>query len=251
MLSRCQLWREMGGICLSLNDRADSRGWPRAVIFDLDGTLVDSAPDIAAALNEVLGRRDLPPFTLEKVKEMVGGGIPALIRRALEAHGVQAHDIEPLVADMVGVYAGRATVLTALYEGAEDVLVRLRDEGVKIALCTNKLQEITDIIMRDLGVAGYFSSVIGAKEGRPRKPDPQALQAVLDELGLEAHQAVMVGDSGADAGAAKAANMPLVMASFGYCPRPVEEFEPDAVIASFGELPGALAAMAAHRASAL
>lgn len=233
---------------MSLNDRA--QGWPRAVIFDLDGTLVDSAPDIAAALNDVLGQRNLPHFTLEKVKEMVGGGIPALIRRALDAHGVEAHDIEPLVAEMVSLYASRATTLTVLYDGAEDVLIRLRDEGVKIALCTNKLQEITDIIMRDLRVADYFSSVIGAKDGRPRKPDPGALHAVLDELGLEAHQAVMIGDSGADAGAAKAAGMPLVMASFGYCPRPVEEFEPDAVIASFGALPGALAALAARRASA-
>jgi phosphoglycolate phosphatase len=241
----------MGGICLSSNDRAGGLGWPQAVIFDLDGTLVDSAPDIAAALNEVLGRRDLPPFTLEKVKEMVGGGIPALIRRALNAHGVQPHDIEPLVADMVGVYADRATALTVLYEGAEDVLIRLRDEGVKIALCTNKLQEITNIILRDLRVMDYFSAVIGAKEGRPRKPDPQALQIVLDELEIEAHQAVMVGDSGADAGAAKAVGMPLVMASFGYCPRPVQEFEPDAVIACFSELPSALEAMAARRASSL
>lgn len=243
------LRRAMGGYCLSLTDRAAGRTWPQAVIFDLDGTLVDSAPDIASALNEVLGRRELPPFDLTKVKEMIGGGIPALIRRALDAHGVQPDDIEPLVADMVGVYAGRATTLTTLYEGAEDVLIRLRDEGVKIALCTNKLQEITDIIMRDLRVAGYFSSIIGAKQGRPRKPDPAALHTVLSELGLEAHQAVMVGDSGADAGAAKAAGMPLIMASFGYCPRPVEEFEPDAVINSFSELPQALQAIATRRPS--
>jgi phosphoglycolate phosphatase len=232
---------------LSSSGPASGRLWPRAVIFDLDGTLVDSAPDIAASLNEVLGRRGLPPIALDKVKQMVGGGIPALIRRALEAHGVQPHDIEPLVADMVGVYEARATELTALYSGAEDTLIHLRSEGVQLAVCTNKLQHITDIILRDLGVAGYFASVIGAHVTRPRKPHPGALQAVLDELRLQADECVMVGDSGADAGAAKAVNMPLVMAAFGYCPDPVGSFEPDAVIASFDALPAALDAMAARR----
>jgi phosphoglycolate phosphatase len=227
---------------LSGRERADGDlSWPRAVIFDLDGTLVDSAPDIASALNEVLGRRGLPAFPLDRVKQMVGGGIPALIHRALEAHGVEPHDIDPLVKDMVEVYAGRATALTAPYDGALDELVRLRSAGVKLAVCTNKLQAITDIIMRDLDLSQYFASIVGARAGRPRKPDAGALQAVLDELGLEAEQAVMIGDSGADAGAAKAVGMKLVLAGFGYCTTPLEDFEPDAIIASFAELPEALA----------
>ena len=234
---------------MSGNERVDGgRSWPQAVIFDLDGTLVDSAPDIAAALNEVLGRRGMAPFPLEKVKQMVGGGIPALIRRALEAHGVEPHDIEPLVKDMIGVYAGRATALTTLYEGAEDQLIRLGEAGVKLAVCTNKLQDITDIILRDLGVAKYFASIIGARTGRPRKPEPGALQVVLDELGLEAGQAVMIGDSGADAGAAKAVGMKLVLVSFGYCPDRLEDLEPDAIIDGFSELPGALERIGGSRA---
>jgi phosphoglycolate phosphatase len=234
---------------LSASEHVDGgTSWPRAVIFDLDGTLVDSAPDIASALNEVLGRRGLQAFPIEKVKQMIGGGIPALIRRALEAHGVQPHDIDPLVKDMIGVYSGRATTLTVLYEGAEDELIRLQAAGVKLAVCTNKLQEITDIILRDLSVANYFASVIGARSGRPRKPEPGALQAVLDELGVEAGQAVMIGDSGADAGAAKAVAMPLVLVGFGYCPTRLEDFEPDAVIASFSELPDALERIGRGRA---
>jgi phosphoglycolate phosphatase len=218
------------------------------VIFDLDGTLVDSAGDIASALNEVLGRRDLSPIGLDKVKAMIGGGIPALIKRALEAHGVQPHDIEPLVADMVGVYASRATALTTLYDGAEEVLNQLGASGVKMAVCTNKLQEITDIILRDLGVSGHFASVVGAKLGRPRKPDPEVLKLVLDEMGLEAADAVMIGDSGADAGAAKGAGVTLVLASFGYCQTPLREYEPDAVIDSFPELPQTLENLARQRA---
>jgi phosphoglycolate phosphatase len=234
---------------LSLSARIDGGSiWPRGVIFDLDGTLVDSAPDIASALNEVLGRRDLSPFPLDRVKQMIGGGIPTLIRRALEAHGVEPHDIAALVQDMIGVYSRRATDLTVLYDGAEAELIRLQGAGVKLAICTNKAQDITDIILRDMGLAKYFGSVIGAQEGRPRKPEPGALQAVLDALGLEAGHAVMVGDSGADAGAAKAVGMKLVLVGFGYSPTPVADFAPDAVIAHFGELPDALHRIGGSRA---
>ncbi len=228
--------------------RENGKGWPRAVIFDLDGTLIDSAPDIASALNEVLGRRDLPPFPLERVKEMIGGGIPTLIRRALEAHGVQPHDIQPLVTDMIGVYAGRATALTMLYDGAQEVLDGLKAEGVKMGLCTNKSQEITEIILRDMGLAPYFGSVVGALPGRARKPEAEPLNIVLDALSVGPGEAVMVGDSGADAGAAKAAGIALVLASFGYCHSPLESFAPDAIIDSFGALPETLKTLAAERA---
>lgn len=224
--------------------RDNGMGWPKAVIFDLDGTLVDSAPDIAGALNEVLGRRELPPFELEKVKTMIGGGIPLLIRRALEAHGVEPHDIQPLVTDMLGVYAERATALTVLFDGAMEELARLRAMGVRLAVCTNKNQDLTDIILRDLGIATYFDAVVGARPGLPRKPDPAALQAVLDALNLAVADAVMVGDSGADAGVAKAIGMPVVLVSFGYCHTPLEELEPDATIAGFAELPRVLEALA-------
>lgn len=234
---------------MSESERIDGGlAWPRGVVFDLDGTLVDSAPDIASALNEVLGRRDLSPFPLERVKQMIGGGIPMLIRRALAAHGVEADDIDPLVKDMLGVYSQRATELTVLYEGAEAELVRLQADGVKLAVCTNKSQDITDIILRDLGHTKYFGSVIGAQAGRPRKPEPGALQAVLDQLGMEAGDAVMIGDSGADAGAAKAVGMKLVLVGFGYCTTPLEAFEPDAIIAHFGELPDVLDRIGGSRA---
>jgi phosphoglycolate phosphatase len=223
--------------------RNTGTNWPKAVIFDLDGTLVDSAPDIAAALNEVLGRRGLAPFPLERVKQMIGGGIPVLIKRALEAHGVQPDDIQPVVADMIGVYAARATALTVPFPGAEDELKRLQALGVKMAILTNKNQDITDIIVRDLGMASYFASVVGVRPGGPRKPDPAFVRLVLDELGLDVADAVLVGDSGADAGVAKAVGMPVVLVSFGYSHSPLAELEPDAVIDAFSELPAALAAL--------
>lgn len=224
----------------------DGTAWPRAVIFDLDGTLIDSAPDIASALNEVLQRRGLAPFPLERVKEMIGGGIPTLIRRALEAHGVQPDDIQPLVADMLMVYAARATELTVPFDGAEDLLGRLASDSIKLAICTNKNQEITDIILRDLGLARYFSAIVGARHGLPRKPDPAKLHLILGEFGLAAADAVLIGDSGADAGAAKAAGMTLVLAEFGYCHSPLAQFEPDATIAHLGEVPETLRRLAAR-----
>lgn len=220
-------------------DRKQS-AWPRAIIFDLDGTLVDSAPDIAESLNEVLGQRGLPPLPLASVKAMVGSGIPVLISRALEAHGVQADDVKPLVTDMIGVYAQRATRLTALFDGVEDCLGAFRRSGVKMAVCTNKQQDVTDIILRDLEISHYFECAIGACPELARKPDPAMLHHALGAMGASAAYAVMVGDSHVDAGAAKAAGMPVVLASFGYSPDPVAAFGPDAIIDSFGELPAVL-----------
>ena len=220
--------------------------WPRAVIFDLDGTLIDSAPDIAESLNEVLGRRNLPPFALPDVKRMLGAGIPALITRALAAHGVEAGDVKPLVADMIGVYALRATRLTLPFDGAVERLREFHRDGVKMAVCTNKQQHVTDIILRDLNIAQYFSCAIGARPELARKPDPAMIHLALDAMGTPPARAVMVGDSSADAGAAKAAGLPVVLAAFGYSTTPVAEFGPDAIIASFAELPAVLRRLSAN-----
>ncbi len=225
-------------------DRKQS-AWPRAIIFDLDGTLIDSAPDIVGSLNEILGLRGLPPLPLASVKAMVGSGIPALISRALEAHGVDADDVKPLVADMIGVYAQRATRLTALFEGVRDCLGAFRRSGVKMAVCTNKQQDVTDIVLRDLEIGHYFECAIGARPELARKPDPAMIYHALGAMGATPAHAVMVGDSHVDAGAAKAAGIPVVLATFGYSPNPVAEFGPDATIDSFDELPAALGRLGA------
>ena len=222
---------------------ARGKGWPRAVVFDLDGTLVDSAPDIAASLNEVLGWRDLAPFPLADVRRMIGGGIRLLITRALEAHGVATDDVQPVVDDMLRVYAGRATELTVLFEGAEDTLRDLRGAGVKLAVCTNKVQHITDIILRDLDIAQYFASVVGARPDLPRKPDPAMLHCALAMMEIGAAEAVMVGDSSADSGAAQAAGMPVILAEFGYAPGGIAALAPDAIFAHFADLPAVLASL--------
>jgi phosphoglycolate phosphatase len=214
--------------------------WPQAVIFDLDGTLIDSAPDLAASLNEVLGRRGVQPISLEGVKGMIGGGIPLLITRALLAHGATPGDIKPLVDDMMAVYETRATLLTKLFDGAEQVIRDFRQAGVKMAVCTNKLQQVTDLILRELDIAQYFTAVIGARPLLPRKPDPTKIHMALAAMETSAAGAVMVGDSSNDAEAARAAGIPVVLAAFGYSTTPVDELSPDAVIVSLTELPEAL-----------
>lgn len=221
--------------------------WPEAILFDLDGTLIDSAPDIAAALNEVFARRGLPPFDLPAVKRMIGGGLPKLIERALAAHSISEPDPQPIVAEAAATYASHATELTALFDGVADALGDFQRAGIMMAVCTNKRQDLTDIILRDLGIAGYFGAVVGARDGLPLKPDPASLILALNALGVPAARAVMVGDFGADTGAAKAAGMPVILATFGYSTTPVADLAPDAIFGHFAELPAALRGMRLSR----
>ncbi|MEJ2123897.1 MAG: HAD-IA family hydrolase [Alphaproteobacteria bacterium] len=137
--------------------------------------------------------------------------------------------------------------MTRPFDGVEEILQYFREAGVKMAVCTNKMQTVTDIILRDLDLAKYFDAIIGARDGLPVKPDPAALFLALEQLGVEAQQAVMVGDSDADAGAAKAARMPVILSSLGYSTVSVRDLEPDAVIKHFSELPRSIDVMRALR----
>lgn len=214
--------------------------WPEAIIFDLDGTLIDSAPDIAAAVNRVFARRGLRQFDLTAVNGMIGNGITKLVERALAAHGVSEADPQPIIDETVATYAAHATELTVLFDGVAETLRDFQRAGVKMAVCTNKQQDLTDIILRELGIAGYFGAVVGAREGLPLKPAPAPLRLALDMLGVPAARAVMVGDNGADAGTAKAAGVPVILATFGYSQIPMADLAPDAVIGHFAELPATL-----------
>ncbi len=196
--------------------RREPRDWPDAVVFDLDGTLIDSAPDLAHALNYAIEKRGLPPFPLDEVKQMVGGGVPKLVERALLAHGVSRIGLAPVVADFIEFYGDNLTTRTPLYEGARELLEKLRSEGRPLGLCTNKRHDLTLKTLQVLDLAQYFSAVIGEREGAPRKPDPAPLRGVLAALDVSPARAVMVGDSAADVGCARAAGVASVVVSFGY-----------------------------------
>lgn len=215
-------------------------GWPDAVVFDLDGTLIDSAADIAAALNEGMRRHGLPSFSLEHVKQMIGGGIERLVARALVAHGVPADSLALLTADVMHIYRENPVVQTELYEGARDVLGALKAQGKRLGLCTNKPQDLTVAILAQLGIPDHFPAVIGDRPGKPLKPDPAPLREVLQMLGVTPERAVMVGDSAADVNCARAADVAVIVIAHGYSAVPAGDLGADVVIGSFSELPEAL-----------
>jgi phosphoglycolate phosphatase len=211
--------------------------WPLAVVFDLDGTLIDSATDIAHALNAALGLRGLPPFSVDEVKAMIGGGVPKLAERALIARGVSRLGLLPLAADFVQHYRANLTTHTTLYDGARELLDRFLSEGRRLGLCANKREDLVIETLNQLDLAKYFPAVVGERFGRPRKPDPAPLLAVLRELGVPPSSAVMVGDSAADAGCARAAKVASVIVSFGYGPAGAGAPAGDTSAACLKELP--------------
>lgn len=220
-----------------------SKDWPQAIVFDLDGTLIDSAPDIAHALNAATGTRGLAPFRLEEVKEMIGGGVPQLVERALVARGFPRSELMPLVDDFLVLYRENLTTRTVVYDGARELLERLHGEGRRLGVCTNKNHELTLAILDQLDLAKYFGAVIGEREGKARKPDAAPLLETLAGLGAAPEDALMAGDSEADVACARNAKIPVVVVSFGYSKVAPDALGADAVIDALSDLPGWFSAL--------
>jgi len=216
----------------------------RAVIFDLDGTLVDTVGDIAAALNRTLADRDLPPHTEDAVREMVGGGLAKLLEIGLAAHGItlEPADRNAMVDRLVEHYAASPAALSRLYPGVRETLSALRDAGIACGLCTNKPETIARDLLQALGIAEAFGAIQGADAGFPKKPDPAGLTHVVRALGAVPETALMVGDSAIDLETARAAGLSgVVLVSYGYSVTSVTELKADAVINHIHELVPALA----------
>jgi phosphoglycolate phosphatase len=221
--------------------------WPRAVIFDLDGTLADTVADIAVALNTALDQLGLPPHGEDEVRLMVGGGLAKLLERALARHGVELDQaaFEDAHARLFAAYQARPLVDSELYDGAHDVLLHLRQSHIPLGICTNKPQAITDAVVSGLGIDGAFLCIQGADAGFPKKPDPAALIYVMQKLHAAPAETVMVGDSAADVGAARAAGLKaIVLVNHGYSRLPASELGGDLVIDSLRQLPQSLALLA-------
>ena len=217
--------------------KSEPLDWPKAVVFDLDGTLIDSAPDIAHALNRATEMRGIEPFPLNQVKEMIGGGVPKLIKRALTARGLSVEGVMPLVDDFIALYREELTTRTTVYDGGRELLEQLHGEGRRLGICTNKNHGLTIEILQQLDLIKYFGSVLGEREGRARKPDPAPLLEVVAELGASPQDALMAGDSEADVACARAAGMPVLVVDFGYSRTAPEALGADAVISRLNELP--------------
>jgi phosphoglycolate phosphatase len=206
----------------------------RAVVFDLDGTLIDSVPDIAAALNRCLTAEGHAPLADQAVAGLVGGGARELVARALGA-ATPAADVDRVHADFLAHYDAEPVARTRLYPGVREVLTELGDAGLPLAICTNKPQHLTDHILARLDLAVFFSVVWGAVPGKPLKPDADCLRTVCMEIGASPAETVMVGDSHTDVEAARAAGCPSILVSHGYEHRALASLEADALVAGLPE----------------
>ena len=217
-------------------------GLPEAVLFDLDGTLIDSVPDIAAATNELLARHGLEPLGVDEVRLMVGHGVSPLVRRAFAARSIplSGDGLEARVTEMMPIYGRHLVNLTTLLPGASACLETLAQAGVRLAVVSNKPMPFTRAICDHYGFSGHVAAVQGAEAHLAKKPAPDMLFAALAVLGVDRSGAVMVGDGEADVQAARAAGLPVVVVRGGYGAEPAETFAPDLVIDGLSALAEAL-----------
>jgi phosphoglycolate phosphatase len=223
------------------------------VVFDLDGTLVDTAPDLVATLNTIFAREGLPPVAYDAARNMVGGGARAMIERGLAAEGrkLPAENVDRLVTDFIAHYAAHIADRSRPFPGLEPALDELAAGGCRFAVCTNKLEWLSVRLLDALGLSQRFAAVCGADTFGIKKPDPELLRRTITKAGGHPAQAVMVGDSISDIAAARAAAVPVVAVDFGYTETPVGELGPDRVISAFKDLPGAVFELFAARSAAL
>lgn len=215
------------------------------IVFDLDGTLVDSAPDLVATLNHVLAREGLPPVAYEDARNMVGGGARVMVERGLKADGreLAAAEVDRLVRDFIAHYAEHIAVGSRPFLGVEAALDRLAGRGCRLAVCTNKLEWLSLRLLDALGLTARFRAICGADTFGVSKPDPKILHGTIARAGGDPARAVMIGDSMTDIATARAAGVPVIAVDFGYTEVPVAELKPDRVVSAFADLPEAISQM--------
>jgi phosphoglycolate phosphatase len=213
------------------------------VVFDLDGTLVDTAPDLVDTLNFILAREGLPLLPYDEARTLIGGGAKSMLARGLAADGRKpsTEDLERTFAEFIDHYSAHIADRSRPFPGLEATLDRLAADRFHLAVCTNKLELLSVKLLSALGLAGRFSAICGQDTFGVQKPDPAILRKTIAAAGGRTDAAVMIGDSETDVRTARAAGIPIIAVDFGYTPRPVAEFNPDRVISHFNDLPEAIA----------
>jgi phosphoglycolate phosphatase len=210
------------------------------IIFDLDGTLIDTAPDLIATLNVILSREGLPAVPEDEARTLIGRGARRMLERGLATAGQPATDIDRLYHDFIAYYSDHLADFSRPFPGVEAALDTLAERGCTFAVCTNKLEWLSVRLLTSLGLAGRFTAICGQDTFGVQKPDPEVLLRTLHRAGGSLDSAVMVGDSLTDIATAKAALVPVVAVDFGYTEVPVKELGPDKIISHYRHLPEAV-----------
>ncbi|MCR5876068.1 phosphoglycolate phosphatase [Phenylobacterium sp. J426] len=208
------------------------------IAFDLDGTLVDTAPDLIGTLNELLTAEGVRPFPLEEARPFIGKGARWLIQRGFAEAGAPLPEarVPPLFDRFIARYLERIADESRPYPGCVEALDRLRGAGARLCVCTNKLTGLSASLLGALKIADRFEAIVGADSAPAIKPDPRHLTTAVEALGGDIRRTLMVGDAATDAGAARAAGAGLILVSFGYTETPAAELSPDILIDHFDEL---------------
>jgi phosphoglycolate phosphatase len=209
------------------------------LVFDLDGTLVDTAPDLVATLNHVFAGEGLSPVPFTLARNMVGGGARLMIERGLAAEGrtLAEPERERLYQEFIAYYAAHIADRSRPFPGVEAVCDILAKRGFRLAVCTNKLEWLARRLLDTLGLSTRFAAICGADTFGVSKPDRRMFEATVAKAGGHPGAAVMIGDSETDVATARAAGIPIIAVAFGYSETPIAELAPDRLIADFAELP--------------
>ena len=208
------------------------------IVYDLDGTLADTAEDLVATLNWLLAREGRAPLKVENAGSLVGAGARALIARGFAASGksLEPEKLEALFVDYLSYYSAHIMERSRLYPGVDKALAAFERAGWRQAVCTNKTESLAKLLITKLGIAGRFAFVCGQDTFGVGKPDAKPLLETIVASGGARERAIMVGDSDTDIKTARAANVPVIAVDFGYADVPVEELGPDRVVSHFDEL---------------
>lgn len=213
-----------------------------ALVWDLDGTLIDSAPDICRALNSILADAGHARLGDDAIRGMIGDGVARLVERGFSAAGARLDDaaLKRSVERFLTRYSADPAGLTVPFPGAEDTLAELARAGVRHGICTNKPEALSRSVLRELGMDRYFDAIVGGDTRPAMKPDPEPLRACIEALGATTATTTMIGDSAIDVAAARAVGIPVGIVSFGYARASANGMGADFVIGDLAELPEVL-----------
>jgi phosphoglycolate phosphatase len=220
------------------------------IAFDLDGTLVDTAPDLISTLNLILVREGLSPVAYDDARKLIGGGARGMIERAVtdEGRDCSKPELDRMFGAFIEHYAAHIADHSRPFPHVEAALTQLAGAGHRLAVCTNKLEWLSVRLLDTLDLSRYFAAICGQDTFGVMKPNPEILRQTILRVGGDPAAAIMIGDSGTDVRTAKAATVPVIAVDFGYSEVPIATLQPDRIIGSFADLAAAVGEIETARA---